>query len=111
MDIEDLINIEFHDLPVEALCLDFVANNLKIQVACHNDATEEYNSKAICFSDVANLSIEGEFISTKANGKEINWSNLQTCDRYYRIEIIFLQGSTSPSVKVAFDFSSVKLDD
>ncbi|MGV6861403.1 MAG: hypothetical protein ACWA41_06510 [Putridiphycobacter sp.] len=57
MQIED---IDFHDLPINRIKLDFEKGQLMIELAVFNEKQKDYDRIELQFSGISNLSFNGE---------------------------------------------------
>jgi hypothetical protein len=110
MDIEDLIDIELHDLPLDSIFVDFVNQQFCLNVTPYDDDKEEYLERKIRFIEMNNFEIDGKIHFLKTFHKEINWTELEKVDDIYFIEIICLQGFGEPSFSFKFNFTNVILE-
>lgn len=112
MDLTEFTNIEFHDLPVEAININTSAGIIDLVVSVHNDEKNDYDIKNIRFNNVAKFALGGEMLLDKSTDfAEITRDNLIKTTDGYQVEIIFNQGSSEPTFEITFEFFNVVVTD
>ena len=112
MDLFKLTNIEFHDLPVEAININTSEQTIDLIISIYDDAKDDYDVKNIRFNNVANFALRGEMLLDKSTGiADITDDNLTEITDGYSVEIIFNQGSGEPTFEITFEFSGIVVTD
>lgn len=106
--IKKAINtIEFHDLPVEKISVDFENEKLLITVAIYNDETQQYLLKSVEFISVSNFS---KLCRIESNIEEIFSLDIESiADDQILAKIVFLTGFSKPSIEWEFWFKDLQI--
>ncbi len=105
--IEELRQIEFHDLPVKSLSLDFNDNSIELFVKDYNQSKKDYFGIKIRFDDTSCFSFEKTV--------EMSISDIYSCSikeensRYF-IKFILISHRPVISCEVSFYFKTVRLE-
>lgn len=105
--IEELRQIEFHDLPVKSLAIDFNANSLELFVKDYDDTKKDYFGIKIKFEDISCFFFE-KTVEMKIS--DIYHCSIKEENSQYYIDFIFLSHRPTISCEVSFYFKSVSIE-
>jgi hypothetical protein len=100
MKIETLLKeIDFHDLPLRELVIDFEKALLSLKIDVFDETRNDYNPIQLIFSNIHTLKIEGELdkISSDSEITDLNFLNIDTALTQYEF-ILLCDNSGSLSI-------------
>ena len=113
MSLKDKINkiiskIEFHDLPLEKVSLDFENEKLTLLVAIHDDEFQDYLFKSVEFIGVSEFDKDCRI---SIDIEEICYLDIvPVSENEFSAKIIFLTGFSKPSIEWKFRFKDLKVE-
>lgn len=101
--INKLKKINFHDLEVEKLELDFIKKIILLETLIYDEKFQDYIDVKIEFKELSDVSFDNFF-----NDKDFSIEEISSFDlienNSYRAEFVFLQGFSKPSCRLTFNF-------
>ena len=109
-DLERLMAISLHDMPVTSLAIDFENRLLTLQLAVYNEETGDYDALILIFQSIGRLSLGELVLSDKAfEDLEVYGHTISYAGEECAIHLLLLAGFGCPSVELSFTFKQVHL--
>jgi hypothetical protein len=102
-----ILDIELHDLPVDALSIDFELKCIKLKCSVYDEGSKAYLAKEVIFYNVGNVDTS-EITIDKLDDIEIYGAERNFVNNSEWIAITFLTGFGKASFKLSFNYATVQ---
>ena len=102
MQLEDLTNIEFHDLPVESVYFDDEKETIEIVVSVPDEKNNGYQEKLLLFNKITDLKITGSIFNNNREPSEIYDAHLEENEGIFFLKLLLYHGSITSVVEFKF---------
>lgn len=103
--------IEFHDVPVESICIENSPSfRLVVEFSFWDEDLDDYSNKTIIFDQLESITPDTLFVENNPD-LEINSFDYHLKGEVFYGKMIYLTGTGKPSIDVEFSCRSVKILD
>jgi hypothetical protein len=106
MTIQELKNLEMHDLGIECFQVDFTDKKISLTLAFYNEEKEDYDYREIVFTGVEGLVIDMPELQALDDNEIYSHEVVMEEGRKPRISFLLLCGFSRPSANLIFLFSA-----